>query len=57
MRPEGCVIRDDMEIRGISCMLYVHKHRDTSSETMSPDEYSMLMREGVHGKHDTKGFR
>ena len=45
MRLEGCVRRDDkMEIRGISCMLYVHKHKDTSPETMSPNPYSILMR-------------
>ena len=44
MRLDGCVRRDDMEIRGISCMLYVHKHWDTSPKTMSPDAYSMLMR-------------
>ena len=30
MRLEICVRKDDMEMRGISCMLYVHKHRDTS---------------------------
>ena len=31
MRLEGCVRSDNkMDVRGISCILYVHKHRDTS---------------------------
>ena len=45
MRLEGCVRRDDeMRFREISCMLYVHKHRNTSPETMSVDAHSMMMR-------------
>ena len=44
MKLEDCVRRDDtVDIRGISCMLYVHKHRDTSSKTMSADAHSMMM--------------
>ena len=45
MRLDGCVRRDDkMEFRGNSCMLYVQKHRDTFSETMSVDAHNMMMR-------------
>ena len=45
MRLEICVRRDDkIEIRGTSCMLYVHKHRDTSPDTMSADAQSMMIR-------------
>ena len=45
MKLEGCVKRDDkMKFRGISCMLYVYKHRDTSLETMSVDMHDMMMR-------------
>ena len=33
-----------MEIRGTSCTLYVHKHRDTSLETMSADVHDMMMK-------------
>ena len=29
---------------GTSCIFYVHKHRDTSLETMSVDVHSMMMR-------------
>ena len=44
MRLEGCVRRDDkMKLRATSCILYVHKHRDTSPETMSSDAHSMMM--------------
>ena len=56
MRLESCVRRDDkMEFRGTSCMLYIHKHRDTSPETWV--RRTLYDDEGVHGEHDTKGFR
>ena len=55
MRLEGCVRRDvKMGIRGISCILYVHKHSDTSPRD---DEcgHAQYDDEGVHGQHDTRG--
>ena len=55
MRLEGCVIRDDkMKFRETSCMLYVHKHRDTSPRD---DECGRAQYddEGVYEEHDTRG--
>ena len=57
MRLEGYVGRDyKMEIRGTSCMLYVYKHKDTSS---TDDECGCAQyddEQGDHGEHDTRGF-
>ena len=40
----GCVRKDDkIEFRGTSCILYVHKHRDTSPKMMSEDAHNMMM--------------
>ena len=57
MRLEGCVRRDDkIDIRGTSCILYVHKHEDTSPRD---DECgrAQYAEQGVHEEHDTMGFR
>ena len=52
MRLDGCVRRDvKMRIKGTSCMLYVHKHRDTSSRD-GECGHAQYDDEGVHGKHD-----
>ena len=56
MRREGCVrIDDKMEIRGTSCMLCIHKHRDTFPETMGADVHSMMMRVFM-GSMTLRGF-
>ena len=54
MRLGGCVERDDkIEIRGTSCMLNVHKPRDTSPRD---DECRRAQydEQGVHRENDTK---
>ena len=67
MRLEGCVRRDVDGFRGISCILYVNKHRATSprddecGRSQYDDECEcararMRTDEGVHGAHDTMGF-
>ena len=45
-----------MNIRGTSCILYVHKHRDTSSrdDECGRSQYDEL---GVYEEHDTMEFR
>ena len=56
MRLEGCVRRDDkMVIRGTSCILYVHKHRDVfpRDDERGRAQYD---EQGVHKKHDTMRF-